>query len=219
MKIVKKHIYLVPGLAASSRIFEYLKLPSDKFELHYLEWILPISVEESIEDYAKRMSEYIIEEKPILVGVSFGGIIVQEISKHISTEKVVIISSVKCRNELPKRLKLIQKTKAYKLFPAKVITNIETLSMFAFGEFAKKRVELYKEYLSVRNEKYLTWSFHNVLNWNQKEPLKNILHIHGNDDHIFPSKYLLNFISVKNGTHVMILNKAKTISEILVNNL
>ena len=162
MKKLKTHIYFVPGLAASSKIFEFIELPETKFELHFLEWLIPLSNDESIENYAKRMSDLVTEENPVLVGVSFGGIMVQEISKHINTKKVILISSVKCKNELPKRLKFIQKTKAYKLFPTNSITSLEEFSIYAFGDFAIKRIQLYKEYLSVRDANYLTWAIYNV---------------------------------------------------------
>ena len=215
----KKHIYLVPGLAASSKIFENLNFPKDRFELHYLEWLLPLSEDESIEKYAKRMAELVTEEKPILIGVSFGGIMVQEMSKHLKVQKIILISSIKSRSELPIRLKLIEKTSLYKLFPAKYISNIEDYSMYAFGDFAKKRVKLYKEYLSVRDENYLTWAISNVLNWQQAKPLNNTLHIHGVDDHIFPIKHIKNCIKIEKGTHIMILNKAKSIRKIIIDSL
>jgi esterase/lipase len=35
------------------------------------------------------------KENPVLIGVSFGGILVQEMAKHIDARKVIIISSVK----------------------------------------------------------------------------------------------------------------------------
>jgi len=91
----KKHIYLVPGLAASSKIFEYLNFPKEKFELHFLEWLLPLTETEPIEEYAKRMAEFVTEENSILIGVSFGGIMVQEMSKHLKVQKIILISSVK----------------------------------------------------------------------------------------------------------------------------
>ncbi len=219
MKNSKTHIYFIPGLAASAKIFEHLKFSEDKFELHYLEWLIPPSENEIIKNYAQRMANLVTEENPVLVGVSFGGIMVQEMSKHLKTKKVIIISSVKSSNELPKRLKLLQKTKAYKLFPTKVITNIEKFSMYAFGDFAKNRVKLYKEYLSVRDAKYLNWAIYNVLNWKQSKAPVNILHIHGTNDHIFPIKYIKNCIPIENGTHVMVLNKAKSISKIITNSL
>jgi len=209
------HIYCVPGLAASPKIFEYLRLPEDRFKLHLLEWILPISVTESIQDYAKRMAVLVKDKNSVLLGVSFGGIIVQEMSKHLDVAKIILISSVKCRDELPKRLKIIQKTKAYKLFPMKTMTNIEEFSMYAFGDIAKNRVRLYKEYLSIRNENYLTWAIYNVLHWQQVRPIENILHIHGTEDGVFPIKHIKNCIPIKHGTHVIILNKAKSISQII----
>jgi len=215
MNSTKTHIYFVPGLAASSKIFEYLSLSKEKFEFHFLEWLLPLSVSESIENYAKRMADQVIHENSVLLGVSFGGIMVQEMSKHLNTNKIILISSVKCRDELPKRLKVIQKTKAYKLFPSKSIKNIEDFSIYAFGNMAKKRVHIYKEYLSIRDEKYLNWAIYNVLHWQQKDPIPNILHLHGIDDSVFPINHIKNCIPIKNGTHVMILNKAKSISKII----
>lgn len=219
MKNTKTHIYFVPGLAASSKIFEFLHFPNDNFELHFLEWILPISEKESISDYAKRMADFVKEENPVLVGVSYGGIIVQEMSKYLHTKKVIIISSIKSNKELPKRLKIIQKTKIYRLFPTYAIENIEGFFKYAFGDFAKKRVKLYKEYLSVRNENYLKWAIYNVLHWEQKKPLNSIVHIHGRNDKIFPIKHIKNCIPIENGTHIMIINKAKKISTIIMDSL
>jgi len=219
MQAAKTHIYFVPGLAASPKIFEYLQFPKEQFELHFLEWLLPLSENETIENYAKRMADFVSEPNPVLVGVSFGGIMVQEMSKHIKTKKIILISSVKSREELPKRLKAIQLTKAYKLFPSKAISNIEEFSIYAFGDFAKKRVQLYKEYLSVRNEQYLAWAIYNVLHWKQISNMEEILHIHGNDDHVFPIKHIKNCVTIDKGTHVMILNKAKSISKIIIESL
>ncbi|MDO9275313.1 MAG: alpha/beta hydrolase [Lutibacter sp.] len=218
METQKTHIYFVPGLAASSEIFEFLQFP-DKFELHFLEWLIPLSAHESIEAYAKRMSELVIEENPVLIGVSFGGIMVQEMGKHLQPKKTIIISSVKSRNELSKTLKFIQKFKIYELFPSKVIENIEIFSFLAIGETYKIRLKLYKKYFSVRDRNYLNWSIYNVLHWQQTKPLENIIHIHGTADAIFSFKYIRNCISVENGTHIMIINKAKTISKIIINSL
>jgi len=212
----KKHIYFVPGLAASSLIFEHIKLPKEQYEIHFLEWLVPESKTENIQHYAKRMCTNIEHTNPVLIGVSFGGIMVQEMSKIITSQKTIIISSVKTKNELPKRLRLAKNTKAYKLFPTKAITNLENFSNYAFGNLAKKRIELYKKYLSMRDEKYLPWAIENVLNWSQEKPLTNVIHIHGNNDGVFPIKHIENCLKIEGGTHVMILNKAKQVSRLLI---
>jgi len=215
----KKHLYFVPGLAANSKIYEYLVLPKDQYELHFLEWILPLAQDETISNYAHRMCEFITHENPILIGVSFGGVIVQEMSKFVDAEKVIIISSIKSNKELPKRLKLAQVTKAYKLFPTNFVTNLEEYTKYFFGNFLKKRAKTYKMYLSVRNPDYLHWAIYNVLHWQQEKPLENILHIHGTEDSVFTIKHIKNCIQIENGTHVMILTKAKAISKIIIETL
>ena len=214
--IEKTHIYFVPGLAASTDIFEYLVLPSERFEIHYLDWIIPESQDESISSYAKRMCDRISQPDPVLIGVSFGGIMVQEMSKIIKNKKTIIISSVKSKNELPKRFRVAKATKAYKLFPTKAVTNLEKFAHYAFGDSIKKRVNMYRKYLSMRDKNYLPWAIYNVIHWRQEEPLSNIIHIHGNKDGVFPIKHIHNCNVIEGGSHVMILNKAQQISNLLV---
>ena len=119
----KIHLYFMPGLGANPKIFEHISLPKDQFEIHLLEWKIPISEVESIQDYAKRMTYEIKHQNPVLLGVSFGGVLVQEIAKIIDVEKIILVSSIKSHHEFPYRLKLLQKTKAYKFFPTKIIEN------------------------------------------------------------------------------------------------
>ena len=209
----KTPIYFVPGLAANSKIFEHIQLNRTKYECRFLEWKIPISKDESIEAYAQRMCDDIIHENPVLIGVSFGGIMVQEISKLIPTKKVIIISSVKTCLEFPKRLKLATATKAYKLFPAKFIENLDAYIDYFLGDFQQKKIDAYKKYMSVRNAEYLHWAIHTVLHWKQVKKLPNTHHIHGNNDAVFPSKYIKNYTNIEGGTHAMILIKAKKISE------
>jgi len=215
MKGKKLHLYFVPGLAASISIFEYIKLPKANFKIHLLPWLVPLTKEESIENYAKRMCKSITEENHVLVGVSFGGIMAQEMSKISHPLKTIIISSVKHHDEFPLRLKIVKNTRAYKLTPIKAINNIEKFAEYLYGDTIKKRAELYKKYLSMRDDKYLPWAIKNVLHWKQNLDNNNIIHIHGNKDGIFPIKNINNCIIVDGGTHIMILNKAKKINLIL----
>jgi pimeloyl-ACP methyl ester carboxylesterase len=206
-------VYFMPGLAASSTIFEKIALPEAEFEMHFLEWFLPHE-KESIESYAARMAQKILHENPVLVGVSFGGVLVQEIAKLIPTQKVIIISSVKSQNEFPTRFKIARTTKAYKLIPTQLLADIEKLVTYAFGDnIVSKRIKLYEKYLSVRDKQYLDWAIETILCWNQKEGAASIVHIHGDADEVFPIKYIQNCIVVKGGTHIMILNKFKWLNE------
>ncbi len=211
----KTHIYFMPGLAAGPEIFENLTLSNNHYELHYLTWKKPLSLEESITNYAMRMCEDVKHKNAVLIGVSFGGVIVQEMSKFLETKKIIIISSIKSKEELPKRFKIASKSKIYKLFPTFIITNFEDYAKYFVGKSLERKAKLYKKYLSVRGKMYIKWSIHNAINWNQETPLTNITHIHGTKDEIFPFKNINNCIEIENGNHSMIILKAKEISKII----
>ncbi|MBN9283131.1 MULTISPECIES: alpha/beta hydrolase [Flavobacterium] len=199
-------VYFMPGLAANPSIFEHIQLPEDQFEVHLLEWFLP-EPKESLQSYAKRMAEKITEAQPVLVGVSFGGILVQEIAKIIPVRRTIIISSVKTKIEFPKRIKLAKTTRAYKLVPTSLFGNIEVLAKYAFGETAKGRIKLYEKFLSMRDKRYLDWALEQVVTWSRTECDTTVIHIHGDADEVFPIKNIQDAIVIKGGTHVMILNK------------
>lgn len=199
-------VYLMPGMAANPTIFEHIKLPEDQYQIHWLEWKIP-EKNESISSYAKRICQDIKHDNPVLIGVSFGGILVQEISKLINTKKVIIVSSVKTKHELPKRMKLLKATKAYKILPTQLLSNIDLLAKYAFGNTITKRIELYKKYLSVSDKNYLDWAIEQVVCWEQEQPIDGVVHIHGDNDLVFPFSNLSDCITIKGGTHIMIINR------------
>jgi len=197
----------MPGMAAGPAIFERIKLPADVFECHYLEWLVP-EKEESLEHYAQRIAQNITHENAILIGVSFGGILVQEMKQFVNPKKVIIISSVKTNSELPRGMKIAKTTKAYKLLPTKLVENIDNLAKFTFGSSVlKQKLKLYEKFLSVRDKAYLDWSIEQIVNWKRTEVDPEVIHIHGDKDEVFPIKHIKNVIVVKGGTHVMILTK------------
>jgi pimeloyl-ACP methyl ester carboxylesterase len=201
-------VYLMPGLAASAAIFERIALPKATFEIVLLEWEIPLD-QETLPDYAKRMTEKIKHPNPVLIGVSFGGILVQEMAAFVQVRKVIIISSVKSNLEFPRRMKIAKTTKAYKLIPMSLILNIENLAKFSFGAKVNQRLKLYEKFLSVRDIRYLDWAIEKVILWDRTVANKNVIHIHGDADDVFPIKYISDCIVVKGGTHIMILNKYK----------
>jgi pimeloyl-ACP methyl ester carboxylesterase len=212
MNKTKISVYFMPGLAASSLIFERIDLPQELFEVHFLDWELPVG-EESLAEYAKRMSEKITAPNPVLIGVSFGGILVQEMAAFLNPQKVIIISSVKSNLEFPRRMKIAKTTKAYKLIPTSIFSNIEKLSTFSFGKSIAQRLKLYERYLSVRDVQYLDWAIERIVLWDRILVDKTVVHIHGDADEVFPMEYISECIVVKGGTHVMILSKYKWLNE------
>lgn len=217
MNASKIPVYFVPGLAAGKEIFKNIKLPEDRYETEVIEWLIP-EKGESMAAYAKRMASNVSKPNAILVGVSFGGVVVQEMAAFLSLRKVIIISSVKSETELPSRLKFARKTKAYKLLPTGWMLNADDLTRFAVGPRSKKRLALYQQFLHVRNKQYLDWAIAHMVNWKRTEIDEEVVHIHGDEDLIFPFKNILNkedcFV-LEGGTHIMLLNKGAEVTKTL----
>lgn len=199
-------VYFMPGLAASASIFEKINLPKNTFEMFYLEWFMP-EKQESLQQYAKRMAEKVVHDNAVLVGVSFGGILVQEMASFLNLRKLIIVSSVKSNKELPRRMKIAKTTKAYKLLPTSLLQDIEKLVKYAFGDVMKRKLKLYEQFLHMRNKEYLDWAIEQVICWSRVEVAPNVIHIHGDADEVFPEKYIKGYVNVKGGTHIMILNR------------
>lgn len=206
-------IYFLPGLAANPSIFKNIYLDPDRFEMYFLEWMIPFE-EESISEYALRFCTKVKHENAVLVGVSFGGIIAQEMNLVHNFRKIIIISSVKTRQELPLHLQLAGKTRAYKLIPTSFFAqNIDLLSKYAFGKPIVNRLDLYKQYLSITDKRYLDWAIKQVVSWNQDKSDPNLVHIHGDRDIIFPIENIKTCVIVEGGTHIMILNKYRWLNK------
>ena len=209
-------VYFMPGLAASSKIFENIKLDSSIYSIHLLEWKVP-HTDESLESYVKRLLVDVKHENPVLMGVSFGGIIIQEMSRYISVRQLIVVSSVTSSKEFPRRMHLAKSLKLYNVFPTTLFSNFDYLKYIMVGKHLKKRLEMYKIYLFVNDKKYLDWAIKNVINWEGKDlnlP-PNTVRIHGENDEVFPLKYIdkTNCYIIPNASHAMIVYKYKWFNE------
>lgn len=208
MNQAKTHIYFVPGLAAGKEIFEHISLPKDTYEVHIVEWLIPVK-NETIQDYAMRMAAKVKEPNPILIGVSFGGVMVQEMIAFLKVRKLIIISSVKSKRELPTKMKVVKYLPVYRLIPKSFLEDTKSLVKYGLGIKSKNKLELYQNYLSVKNTDYLKWAIKQMVSWNQSEEIENIVHIHGDKDTVFPINKINKCIVVPDGTHIMLITKYK----------
>ncbi|MGB0789488.1 MAG: alpha/beta fold hydrolase [Marinirhabdus sp.] len=201
----------MPGLAAGKEIFRNICLPKDQFETHVLEWLIP-EKKEPLQTYAERMAAGVVHKGAVLVGVSFGGVVAQEMAQFLQLRKLIVVSSVKDRSELPWRLTFARRSCAYRLIPTRILADGQNLVKFAVGPRSRKRLRLYQEFLHVRNKRYLDWAIKNMVCWQRCEPLENIVHIHGSDDVVFPLRNIKNCTVVAGGTHIMLLTKSAAVT-------
>jgi pimeloyl-ACP methyl ester carboxylesterase len=201
----------MPGMAASPSIFENIHLPVDRFEMFYLEWLIPLPGE-SLKEYCTRLLVHIKHEQPVLIGVSFGAMIVQEMARLITVRRVIIISSVKSTQEFPRRMWLSRWSGLHKILPTSLVEHSQLLLKYNMG-ISRKKLELYHQYLSVKDQVYLDWALDQIINWDRLEPDPQVIHIHGDSDPVFPIRYIKDCIIVAGGTHIMIVNRFRWFNE------
>ncbi|MCH5689430.1 alpha/beta hydrolase [Niabella sp. W65] len=56
---------------------------------------------EPYKDYVLRMAEKIQEDNPVIIGVSFGGMVALEIAKIRPVKQVILVSSIKIPTSCP----------------------------------------------------------------------------------------------------------------------
>ncbi|MBN8651012.1 MAG: alpha/beta hydrolase [Cytophagales bacterium] len=205
-----KVIYLLSGLGADKRVFEFLDLKA--FQIKFINWITPVD-KESIEDYARRLCAQITTDKPTLVGVSFGGMIALEIAKHIACEKVVLISSAKTKYQIPFYFRVVGKLSLHKLVPTQFFKKVNSFTHWMFGTTTPTERNLLKDIIQSTDERFLLWAIDKIVTWENINSLQNVIKIHGTNDRILPSQKA--DYRVEGGGHFMIVNKAVEISEIL----
>lgn len=203
-------IYCISGLGADERAFA--KLHINGFLLHLIPWVDPIK-NEAIESYAARMSKQIKEDNPILLGLSFGGIMCIEIAKQRKVRQIILISSVKTSAELPAWMKLVAKSKLNKIYPMKSYKITAPIQNYFLGASTKDEKDMANAYRQQAKMGYTNWAVNEVLNWKNEWMFPRCFHIHGAEDKIFPIKNIKADMIIEGGGHFMIMNKAAEVSD------
>ncbi|NBW38191.1 MAG: alpha/beta hydrolase [Cytophagia bacterium] len=205
-----REVYLISGLGADKRVFDFVDLSG--FRINHIEWIPPLH-NESIELYAKRLSEQIKTSKPIIIGVSFGGMMAVEIAKIIDTEEVVLISSAKSKYDIPLYFRIVGQLGINKILPKSFFKSINPMTYWFFGVKTHQGKDLLKKIINDTDKHFLYWAIDQIVNWRNTTSLSNLTHIHGTDDRILPNRRC--DFKVNNGGHLMIMDQGKEIGNLI----
>ncbi len=213
-------LYLIPGFLTDKTIYKEFLL-DERLNCKVLEFISPANKDEPIEEYAKRMAESIVkDEKIALLGTSFGGILAIEIAKHVATDKIIFVSSVKNRKEMNPLMKISKSSKLLDFIPDSLVKK----TIEKGYEIGSKIVPDLKE---IKNEEIgemihsidgtlEKWIIKKINTWQGKNEVEDFLHLHGDKDHVFPIKNIKDYELIKDGNHNMIILKSQEIRDRVV---
>ena len=206
-----KTIYVIPGLGADSSLFSAYSFPD--FHLKVIEWIDPLA-DEALEDYAVRLSTVISEINPIIIGVSFGGMLAVEISRLRKDAMLIILSSATSYRQIPWLYRKIAASGIIHLSPACLLQR----SGWAVNQFFGVRTNVGKALLSqiLKNTspRFTKWAVTAIGKWQGDYGDTKALRLHGRSDLILPAPknkdYLLE------GGHFVIFEKAAEINRLII---
>ena len=208
-----KELYIFSGLGADERVFQ--RLDFSGFMTTFIKWIGPQD-KETIENYATRLLDQIPTTKPTLIGLSFGGLIAVEVAKQIDTEeKVILIASAKTKKEIPFYYRLAGQFGFHKLLPTRLLKSSNVITNWFFGTSSTFDKQLLKQILIDTDPTFLKWAIDKVANWRNITQTYNIFHIHGTSDRILPLCFVNCHATIKDGGHLMTLNKSDELIKII----
>lgn len=208
------NIYYISGLGADQRAFDKLDFVKE-YNATYIPWLAPQQKKEDVALYAKRMAKKISGPNPILVGLSFGGIIAMEIAKLIPVKKVLLISSCKTKDELPPQIKKAGSFGLDALVPNSLVKKSKPIVHKFLGTISPEEKEIANDFIDQLDDDYLSWSMRTISRWKNTEIPCPIFHIHGDRDLLLQSSFLKADHVIKGGNHFMLYNKAAEINPLI----
>ena len=213
----QKTIYFFSGIGADSSAFANLQLPG--YRKVYINWI-PALPNETLTHYAGRIKSQITVKNPYIVGLSFGGIVAVEVAKQIEVDKMVLISSARTKDDLNRFQAFFMRLGLYKIIPGSFLRHTNFLTYSYFGAKSPKDKKALMKLLKCTDISFFRWALKNIACWSNMEEPQRTIQIHGTADRIIAYRLVRHpDYTIKGGGHLMVFNKADTISKIIVNYL
>jgi pimeloyl-ACP methyl ester carboxylesterase len=211
-------LYFLSGLGADKRIFQKLNLP-DQYTIVHIDWIRP-GPNESIASYAGRLVPLINQQEGFsIIGLSFGGIVASELAKIVTPVHIIIISSITTSKQLPTHFSALKYVHLHKLIPARFLKVKSPLVYWFMGAKTLREKAVFNQILQDTDIIFFRWAVSKIIYWQHPVQIKNIYHIHGSADNIFPIKNTIADHTIQNGGHLMVYSAATEISSILTRTL
>lgn len=211
----KHTLYLIPGQGSDYRVFDSLKIDSALFDTSQVHFIHPMR-KENMHHYAVRMAAQIDTSKAFsLLGVSLGGMISSEMMTFLSPEKVIIVSSAACREELPNQYRFQRLVPLHALVPAWLVKKGALFLQPIFEPDRKKHKTTFVSMLKDKDKRFLKRTVRMIIRWEKETCDSAIYHLHGNNDHTLPIKHVAADKIIDNGSHMMMLTRAHDLNPLI----
>ena len=149
-------IFCISGLGANE--LAYSKIGILGFPKVIVPWLKSLPGE-TLKQYSLRIIEkHNISQNDILVGLSFGGLICQEIAVKIKTKNLILISSFRDKEDLKPIFKYGLKSQIYRLMPNKRVRVIDEIVANYLNSGTSQSKPILKQMLNSTDFDLMNWS-------------------------------------------------------------
>lgn len=197
------------GMKPDRRLFRELlpRLPN----CQVVDWVEPLP-RESLVEYSRRLADGRQQNRAeglVLVGVSFGGIVAQEVAAHLRADGCVVVSSIRCPSQLPAWQRSFRPLVRWGGAGA-----LDALGFIAGRWPASLRngatVQLAK--FAGPSNRWRRWATAALLQWSPTPHEIPTLQIHGDQDSTFPMQSVQPDMVIRGGGHLLPLTHAQEIA-------
>lgn len=207
-------IYLFPGQGADERLFSQLKF-EDGYKVVHIAYPEPRDGE-TMTSFAEVIKQQIdLDGKYVFVGVSLGGMIASELAAITKPEQVILISSAKCREELPRLYRLQGRLGINKMVPGSLTRYGAIFLQGIVERDSWNNREVFQDMIKKKTPTYFKRTVDMIVNWDRTKPLENVVHIHGTGDHTLPIRFVKPDYVVEGGSHMMVLTRGEEINKLI----
>ena len=197
-------------MGADHRVFSRIVFPENHTHLAWIE----NEPNESLQSYARRMAAGIKHENPILIGLSFGGIMAQEIAAIKPVKELILISTIKNKSEKPWYMEVAGALNIPDHLPDSLLKRANKLMAYAFSLVNPDEIEVLNYCFENANHEHLKWAMNHIANWQGAEYNTPTFHIHSSKDRVFSSNRDSADAQISGG-HFAVYTNADELNKIL----
>ena len=209
-----RRIFFIPGLGANEMVFNNIgELGIDKINVKWLQNL----EDETINEYSLRLiDKYGLRQDDLIAGLSFGGVLAQEIARILDHREVVLISSFRDIKDLRSVYRFGLRTGIYKLAPSFRIPVIDEIVAYNVNSENQESKPIIKQMLDETDYQLLKWSLEKIAQLPSKPDDNFRIHnIIGNKDKILRTWKNENTTIIDGGSHFMVYEKADEVTTVI----
>lgn len=207
-----RQIYCISGLAADHTLFANLVIPG--YTLVPVPWVA-YAPNDDMATYAPKMYLSMNCQQPIIIGLSLGGMLATEIAKAFPIERAILVSSAKTKQELGYDSPLLRGVYSSDLIPERIMSSPDRIKLYMLGARTAEEKRILAAVMHRADPAFTKWAIGALLHWQNSDIPPNVTHLHGTADRVIRPSNVHPDYWIQGGSHIMILNRAAEISELI----